>query len=177
MTPAVEDLRYQHMYHPVPLEQKCPPLARVVQEVASGRFGDGGVYEPYVAPSTQPCDMILIDWTHAGCSTRSASTTTTCSRRTSTPVRLTCRFVTQTPCSFARAWYVDIKALELVDLAYQDRTEWIKKSIRTTAKVRRCFYSISTRGNTWELTAGVHADGQVQLGPRDHGLRAGVLEH
>ena len=50
-------------------------------------------------------------------------------------MRLTCRFVTQTPCSFARAWYVDIKALELVDLAYQDRTEWIKKSIRTTAKM------------------------------------------
>ena len=46
MTPAVEDLRYQHMYHPVALEQKCPPLARVVNEVASGRFGDGGVYEP-----------------------------------------------------------------------------------------------------------------------------------
>ena len=36
------------MYHPVPIEQKCPPLARVINEVASGRFGDGGVYEPYV---------------------------------------------------------------------------------------------------------------------------------
>ena len=30
----------------------------------------------------------------------------------------------------------DIQALALVDEAYQDRTEWIKKSIRTTAKVR-----------------------------------------
>lgn len=29
----------------------------------------------------------------------------------------------------------DIEALKLVDQAYQDRTEWIKKSIRTTAKV------------------------------------------
>ena len=46
LTPAVEDLRYQHMYHPVPIEQKCPALARVLQEVSSGRFGDGNVYEP-----------------------------------------------------------------------------------------------------------------------------------
>ena len=42
----MEDLRYQHMYHPVPIEQKCPPLARVLNEVSSGRFGEGGVYEP-----------------------------------------------------------------------------------------------------------------------------------
>ena len=46
LTPAVEDLRYQHMYHPVPLEQKCPALAQVINEIAAGRFGDGGVYEP-----------------------------------------------------------------------------------------------------------------------------------
>lgn len=30
---------------------------------------------------------------------------------------------------------VDIRALEMVDEAYADRTEWIKKSIRTSAKV------------------------------------------
>jgi hypothetical protein len=29
---------------------------------------------------------------------------------------------------------IDIRALEMVDEAYADRTEWIKKSIRTTAK-------------------------------------------
>ena len=29
----------------------------------------------------------------------------------------------------------DIEALRMVDEAYNDRTEWIKKSIRTTAKV------------------------------------------
>ena len=34
----------------------------------------------------------------------------------------------------------DIQALKLVDEAYQDRTEWIKKSIRTTAKVRTVSY-------------------------------------
>jgi hypothetical protein len=28
----------------------------------------------------------------------------------------------------------DIEALRMVDEAYQDRSEWIKKSIRTTAK-------------------------------------------
>ena len=29
----------------------------------------------------------------------------------------------------------DIQALTMVDEAYQDRTEWIKKSIRTSAKM------------------------------------------
>jgi starch phosphorylase len=46
LTPAVEDLRHRHMYHPVPVEQKSPALARVLQEISSGLFGDGGVYEP-----------------------------------------------------------------------------------------------------------------------------------
>ena len=31
--------------------------------------------------------------------------------------------------------HVDIAALQMVDEAYLDRTEWIKKSIRTSAKV------------------------------------------
>lgn len=30
---------------------------------------------------------------------------------------------------------IDIEALKIVDEAYQDRTGWIKKSIRTTAKM------------------------------------------
>jgi starch phosphorylase len=46
LTPAVEDLRYRHMYHPVPVEKKSPSLARVLDAVSSGLFGDGGVYEP-----------------------------------------------------------------------------------------------------------------------------------
>ena len=48
LTPAVEDLRYQHLYHPQPIEKKCPALAQVLSEISAGRFGDGGVYEPYV---------------------------------------------------------------------------------------------------------------------------------
>ncbi|KAL7278510.1 hypothetical protein ACG7TL_007509 [Trametes sanguinea] len=93
LTPAVEDLRYQHMYHPVPIEQKCPPLARVLNEVSAGRFGDGGVYEPLLNTIRQH-DYYLL---------------------------------TEDFDSY-------IQALKLVDEAYQDRTEWIKKSIRTTAK-------------------------------------------
>ncbi|KAJ1299939.1 hypothetical protein OPQ81_002607 [Rhizoctonia solani] len=46
LTPAVEDLRYQHAYHPVPVEEKSPALASVLTEIAAGRFGDGDVYEP-----------------------------------------------------------------------------------------------------------------------------------
>jgi starch phosphorylase len=46
LTPAVEDLRYQHVYHPVPVEEKSPRLANVLNEISAGRFGEGGVYEP-----------------------------------------------------------------------------------------------------------------------------------
>jgi hypothetical protein len=38
---------------------------------------------------------------------------------------------------------LDIRALEMVDEAYSDRTEWIKKSIRTSAKVRSLFIHVS----------------------------------
>jgi starch phosphorylase len=46
LTPDVEDLRYQHTYRPIPIEQKCPALARVLDTVSSGIFGGEGVYEP-----------------------------------------------------------------------------------------------------------------------------------
>ena len=32
-------------------------------------------------------------------------------------------------------WWIDIAALDMVDEAYLDKGEWVKKSIRTTAKV------------------------------------------
>ncbi len=46
LTPDVEDLRYQHTYRPIPVEQKCPALAHVLDTVSSGIFGGDGVYEP-----------------------------------------------------------------------------------------------------------------------------------
>lgn len=93
LTPAVEDLRYQHVYHPVPVEQKSPALARVLNEISSGLFGDS-VYEPLLNTIRQG-DYYLI---------------------------------TEDFDSY-------IEALRMVDEAYNDRTEWIKKSIRTTAKM------------------------------------------
>ncbi|KAG6829210.1 hypothetical protein H0H87_012238 [Tephrocybe sp. NHM501043] len=45
---AVEELRYQHIYHPIPIEKKCPALAYVLDQVSAGLFGDGSVYEPSV---------------------------------------------------------------------------------------------------------------------------------
>jgi len=61
---AVEDLRYQHMYHPVSVEQKCPALAYVLNQVSAGIFGDGGVYEPYVTSLCQRrsirCNLFLL---------------------------------------------------------------------------------------------------------------------
>ncbi|GJE89080.1 glycosyltransferase family 35 protein [Phanerochaete sordida] len=94
LTPAVEDLRYQHMYHPQPIEQKCPALARVLDEISSGRFGDGGVYEPLLS-TIRNVDYYLL---------------------------------TEDFDSY-------IQALALVDEAYQNRVEWIKKSISTSAKM------------------------------------------
>lgn len=94
LTPAVEDLRYQHVYHPVPIEQKSPALARVLNVISSGLFGDRGVYEPLLNTIRQG-DYYLI---------------------------------TEDFDSY-------IEALRMVDEAYNDRTEWIKKSIRTTAKM------------------------------------------
>ena len=46
LTPDVEDLRYQHTYHPIPVEEKSPALAHVLNTVSSGIFGGDGVYEP-----------------------------------------------------------------------------------------------------------------------------------
>lgn len=50
LTPDVEDLRFQHMYHPVPVEEKSPALASVLDVISNGLFGDEHVYEPYVFP-------------------------------------------------------------------------------------------------------------------------------
>ncbi|EIM84344.1 glycosyltransferase family 35 protein [Stereum hirsutum FP-91666 SS1] len=94
LTPDVEDLRYQHTYHPVPVEEKSPALAHVLNTVSSGAFGDGGVYEPLLNTIRQGDYYIL----------------------------------TEDFDSY-------IRALEMVDEAYADRTEWTKKSIRTTAKM------------------------------------------
>lgn len=46
LTPAVEGLRYQHRYNPVPVEEKSPALAWVLDDIVSGRYGDGGLWEP-----------------------------------------------------------------------------------------------------------------------------------
>ncbi|KAH7912064.1 glycosyltransferase family 35 protein [Hygrophoropsis aurantiaca] len=94
LTPAVEDLRYQHMYHPVPVEEKSPALAHVLNQISAGRFGDGGIYEPLLNTIRQG-DYYLL---------------------------------TEDFDSY-------LEALRMVDEAYSDRTEWIKKSIMTTAKM------------------------------------------
>ncbi|KAF8200227.1 glycogen phosphorylase [Pholiota molesta] len=94
LTPAVEDLRYQHLYHPIPIEQKCPALANVLNQISAGVFGDGGVYEPLLNTIRQSDYYLLTD-----------------------------------------DFDSYITALDMVDEAYLDKEEWIKKSIRTTAKM------------------------------------------
>jgi starch phosphorylase len=44
----VEDLRYRNRYHPIDVEQKSLALAAVLNEVTTGRFGDAGVFEPFI---------------------------------------------------------------------------------------------------------------------------------
>ncbi|KAI0060095.1 glycosyltransferase family 35 protein [Artomyces pyxidatus] len=94
LTPDVEPLRYQHTYHPIPVEEKSPALAAVLNTVSSGIFGADGIYEPLLNTVRQGDFYILTD-----------------------------------------DFDSYIKALEMVDEAYADRTEWIKKSIRTSAKM------------------------------------------
>jgi starch phosphorylase len=95
LTPAVEDLRYHNRYHPVPVEQKSPALAAVLDEVMAGRFGDPGVFEPFIN-TVRHGDYYLI----------------------------------------ADDFDSYLSAQKLVDDAYQkDPTEWIKKSIHTSARM------------------------------------------
>ncbi|KJA26532.1 glycosyltransferase family 35 protein [Hypholoma sublateritium FD-334 SS-4] len=94
LTPAVEDLRYQHLYHPVPIEEKCPPLAFVLNQISAGVFGGDGVYEPLLNTIRQSDYYLITD-----------------------------------------DFDSYIATLEMVDEAYLDKEEWIKKSIRTTAKM------------------------------------------
>ncbi|KAF8903189.1 glycogen phosphorylase [Mucidula mucida] len=94
LTPAVEDLRHQHRYHPVPIEEKCPALAHVLDQVSAGLFGDAGVYEPLLNTIRQGDYYLLSD-----------------------------------------DFDSYMAALDMVDEAYMDKEEWIKKSIRTTAKM------------------------------------------
>jgi starch phosphorylase len=58
---AVEDLRYQHTYHPVPIEEKCPALAHVLNQVSAGLFGDAHVYEPLLNTIRQGDHYLLSD--------------------------------------------------------------------------------------------------------------------
>ncbi|KAF8124671.1 glycosyl transferase, partial [Mycena galopus ATCC 62051] len=94
LMPAVEDLRYQHMYHPTPIEENCPALANVLTQVSAGLFGDADVYEPLLNTIRQGDHYLLSD-----------------------------------------GFDSYMAALAMVDEAYLDQTEWVKKSIRTTAKM------------------------------------------
>jgi len=94
LTPDVEDLRNQHVSNPVPVEQKCPALARVLNEVSGGLFGDSNIYEPLLNTVRHGDYYLLTD-----------------------------------------DFDSYMEALNMVDEAYLDREEWIKKSIRTTAKM------------------------------------------
>ncbi|KAJ7140332.1 glycosyl transferase [Mycena crocata] len=86
LTPAVEDLRYQHTYH-------TPSRSR--RSLSAGLFGDDShVYEPLLNTIRQGDHYLLSD-----------------------------------------DFDSYIAALAMVDEAYLDRTEWVKKSIRTSAKM------------------------------------------
>ncbi|KAG8982977.1 Non-essential glycogen phosphorylase, partial [Tulasnella sp. 427] len=46
LTENVEDLRFNHRYHHKSLQERSPALAVVFEVIASGRFGDGHIYQP-----------------------------------------------------------------------------------------------------------------------------------
>lgn len=43
----VEDVRYQNQYHPTPLEERSPELAKAIAAIRSGTFGEN-VYDPFL---------------------------------------------------------------------------------------------------------------------------------
>ncbi|KAF7290501.1 Alpha-1,4 glucan phosphorylase [Mycena kentingensis (nom. inval.)] len=121
LTPAVEDLRYQHMYHSTPIEEKCPALAAVLNQISTGLFGDSGVYEPLLNTIRQGDYYLLTD-----------------------------------------DFDSYIAALAMVDAAYIDRTEWIKKSISTTAKMGKFSSDRAVRFKCYECsTVPLNASKQI----------------
>ncbi|KAL1692664.1 glycosyltransferase family 35 protein [Schizophyllum commune] len=94
LTPEVEQVRYNNMYHPRSVEEKSPALARVLRTVSEGLFGDGGIYEPFLNTVRQGDYYLIADDFDS---------------------------------------YID--ALKMVDEAYLDKEEWIKKSIYTACRM------------------------------------------
>lgn len=131
----VEDLRYNHQYHPVPLEQTSPALAVVFDVIAQGRFGDGSIYEPFLN-TIRTGDYYLVSDDFDSCGLLSI-----------TPLY---RLLTPLP---------DLEAQRLVDTAYQDKASWIKKSITTTARMGkfssdRAILNYAEVRNCWILAPG-----------------------
>ncbi|EJD43559.1 glycosyltransferase family 35 protein [Auricularia subglabra TFB-10046 SS5] len=61
LTPAVEDLRHQHVYHPTPVEDRSPALANVIKAIQSGTFGDASPYEPLLNTILQHDHYLVSD--------------------------------------------------------------------------------------------------------------------
>jgi len=61
LTAAVEDLRHQHRYHPIPVEERSPALAHVLDYISAGNFGDARVYEPFVETIRQGDYYLITD--------------------------------------------------------------------------------------------------------------------
>jgi len=61
LTPAVEDIRYQHQYHPQPISERSPALQAVIDLIADGQFGDGTVYEPLLNTIRQHDHYLVSD--------------------------------------------------------------------------------------------------------------------
>jgi len=61
LAPTVEQVRYQHTYHPVPVEEKSPELAKVLDKISSGTFGEAGAFEPLVNTIRQGDYYLIAD--------------------------------------------------------------------------------------------------------------------
>ena len=123
----VEDIRYQHQYHPVELSQRSPALAVILDEIKAGRFGDASVYEPYGAVLA----ALMCPYSHCHLA------------RLVNTIRAHDHYLVGDDFDSCESQWggiiksvivtlsTDLEANKIVDEAYLDQKSWTKKCIRT----------------------------------------------
>jgi starch phosphorylase len=117
LTPQVDEQRYNNRFHPTPIEERSPRLARVFDAIASGMFGDADGYMPIVEAVTKHGDNYLTS-NDFDCTTFTLNLAWSLSGVS----RLT-------GCSSFPFLAAYLEAISLVDECWKDRHSWVKKAL------------------------------------------------